>query len=64
MSKNIYVIVRAKTGKLITENARLPFFWYKKEADHRAKDFIGAKVVPMKIADLTSLLKQTTDGTE
>lgn len=64
MSKNIYVIVRAKTGKLITENIRLPFFWYKKEADHRAKDFIGAKVVPMKIADLITLLNQQPQTNE
>jgi hypothetical protein len=62
MSKKIiYAIIRIKTGKLICENMRLPIFWYKKEADHRAKDFIGCKVVRIKETDLTSLIPTTND---
>lgn len=61
MSKNVFVIVRAKTGKLISENERLPIFWYKKYADHRAKDFIGVKVISINEKELIKLLTHTTN---
>lgn len=61
MSKNLYAIIRIKTGKLITENTRLPIFWYKKEALHRAKDFIGVEVIPVNEEKLLKLLT-TPDG--
>lgn len=61
MSKNVFVIVRVKTGKLISEDERLPIFWYKKSADHRAKDFIGVKVIPVNEKELLKLLTTTNE---
>lgn len=61
-NRNIYAIVRIKTGKLITENTRLPIFWYKKEADRRAKDFIGVTVVRVSVEKISLLLNNTNNG--
>lgn len=61
MCKNSYAIIRIKTGNLITESEKLPIYWNKKQAEYRAKDFIGVKVVPVSNKDLSKLLKQQSN---
>jgi hypothetical protein len=61
MSKNSYAIIRIKTGKLITESEKLPIFWNKKNADFRAKDFIGVKVIPISNSELVKLINKVSN---
>lgn len=56
MSKNIYVIVNKRTGKPVTESARLPFFWNKKIAIDRSREIVNSEVKDIPIDNLYKLL--------
>ena len=52
---NCFVIID-KNGKLLLEGIRLPIYWYKKLATHRALMFPGSSVKRINIQSLKDLI--------